>query len=76
MLSIHCIACQSYLPILTKEIRGHKSYSYAYCIRCGIKIDGIQKGSDSLQKCGEDVSTDKFNKEVLEWLRKKTQVST
>jgi len=71
MLAIKCISCQAYIPILTKEIRGHKSYSYAYCVNCGIKIDGIQKGSENLQACGEDVDDSKISKEQLEWLKKK-----
>ena len=71
MLAIKCISCQAYIPILTKEIRGHKSYSYAYCVNCGIKIDGIQEGSENLQACGEDVDDSKISKEQLEWLKKK-----
>jgi len=71
MLAIKCISCQAYIPILTKEIRGRKSYSYAYCVKCGIKIDGIQEGSKNLQSCGEDVDSSNFSKEQLEWLKKK-----
>ena len=71
MLAIKCISCQSYIPILTKNLKGERSYSYAYCVNCRIKIDGIAEGSENLQACGEDVGDSKISKEQLEWLKKK-----
>ena len=71
MLAIKCISCQSYIPILTKNLKGERSYSYAYCVNCRIKIDGIAEGSKNLQACGEDVDDSKISKEQLEWLKKK-----
>ena len=70
MLAIQCVACQAYLPILTKNVKT-KTFTYAWCIECGILYDGINKGAKKLQESAKEVPSSQISEEQLKWLKKK-----